>query len=324
MPRTLAGADAGAPKPRAFGEGAPSKQCAKEPDGTGDRGLPSAIQVQARRENRAATRKRRASHTAPPCRPSPALAPRDPLTMDLTAPALEMPAPARAADQSARSRSRAVAAAAESETRVGKVIEACRFHVTAGVAFVLHGNDAGPPTGDRAWRCGHAGRSTANFAPGCACSSSPACLEAAGSSSCRSPAPSWCPAISSCNPTSRPSSIRPAASSPKSRSPTARESMPATCWSGSTPTQAQASLQMVSKQLDELRARIARLTAERDGLAQDSISRRTRGTRQDDGDRTNAAGVGTCPVQGARERAAKPARPAAKQDRAAHRGDFRP
>jgi HlyD family secretion protein len=33
-------------------------------------------------------------------------------------------------------------------------------------------------------------------------------------------------------------------------------------------TQAQASLQMVSKQLDEIRARIARLTAERDGLAQ--------------------------------------------------------
>jgi HlyD family secretion protein len=34
------------------------------------------------------------------------------------------------------------------------------------------------------------------------------------------------------------------------------------------PTQAQASLQMVSKQLDELRARIARLVAERDGLSQ--------------------------------------------------------
>jgi HlyD family secretion protein len=34
------------------------------------------------------------------------------------------------------------------------------------------------------------------------------------------------------------------------------------------PTQAQASLQMVNKQLDELRARIARLVAERDGLSQ--------------------------------------------------------
>ena len=34
------------------------------------------------------------------------------------------------------------------------------------------------------------------------------------------------------------------------------------------PTQAQASLQMVSKQLDESRARIARLIAERDGLPQ--------------------------------------------------------
>ena len=31
-------------------------------------------------------------------------------------------------------------------------------------------------------------------------------------------------------------------------------------------TQTQANLQMVSKQLDELRARIARLVAERDGL----------------------------------------------------------
>ncbi len=36
-------------------------------------------------------------------------------------------------------------------------------------------------------------------------------------------------------------------------------------------TQAQASLQMVSKQLDEVRARIARLIAERDGLAQPEI-----------------------------------------------------
>ena len=33
-------------------------------------------------------------------------------------------------------------------------------------------------------------------------------------------------------------------------------------------TQAQASLQMVSKQLDEVRARMARLVAERDGAAQ--------------------------------------------------------
>src|SRR5260370_14129960 len=37
------------------------------------------------------------------------------------------------------------------------------------------------------------------------------------------------------------------------------------------PTQAQASLQVVSKQLDESRARIARLIAERDGLPQPEV-----------------------------------------------------
>jgi len=37
--------------------------------------------------------------------------------------------------------------AAESETRVGKLVEACRSRVTAGVAFILRGNDTGPPIG---------------------------------------------------------------------------------------------------------------------------------------------------------------------------------
>jgi HlyD family secretion protein len=58
-------------------------------------------------------------------------------------------------------------------------------------------------------------------------------------------------------------------------------------------TQAQASLQMVSKQLDELRARIARLTAERDGRARPGIPGELAARAGDDAVRTLLASEDT-------------------------------
>ena len=88
-------------------------------------------------------------------------------------------------------------------------------------------------------------------------------------------------------------------------------------------TQAQASLQVVSKQLDEVRAKSARLVAERDGLPQPAIPPEMSAPagRQQCQD---AAGFGGVAVPGADDRPREPEGAAQEQGIAAWRGDRGP
>ena len=81
---------------------------------------------------------------APPNRPSPALAPRDPLTMDLSAVAPEMAAPA-ASELNLAAPDLAPTHQGEAVTRFGTLIETCRHHAMTSAAFLLGNDTTGPP-----------------------------------------------------------------------------------------------------------------------------------------------------------------------------------
>jgi len=207
--------------------------------------------------------------TAPPRGPSPKLASRDPLTIDSTPPAPGMPAPAELRINLAAP-GLAPSCAAESETRVGKLVEACRSHVTAGVAFVLRGNDTGPPIGvslalrtrwafDQELRTGLRVLIIAGVLGG-----------------------GWFFFMPLAGAVVVPGNLVVQSNVKTIQHPTGGVVAEIKVANGTRvnagdllvrldATQVQANLQMVSKQLDEMRARIARLTAERDGRAKFAI-----------------------------------------------------
>jgi HlyD family secretion protein len=190
--------------------------------------------------------------------------------MDLTAPALEMPAPAELQINLGAS-DLAPSYQAESETRVGNVIQVCRSYVAAGVAFVLHGNDAGPPIGvslalrtrwafDQELRTGLRVLIIAGVLGG-----------------------GWFFFMPLAGAVVVPGNLVVQSNVKTIQHPTGGVVAEIKVANGTRvnagdllvrldATQVQASLQMVSKQLDELRARISRLTAERDGRARPAIA----------------------------------------------------
>jgi HlyD family secretion protein len=85
----------------------------------------------------------------PPRRPSPTLAPRDPLTMDLAKLAPEISRPFKLdPSMGLESIDPALPPPAKPETRVGKLVTACRSGLMTGVNFVIYSGDGAPPPAD--------------------------------------------------------------------------------------------------------------------------------------------------------------------------------
>ena len=200
----------------------------------------------------------------PPNRASPTLAPHDPLTMDLSALAPEMAAPA-GLQMNLAAPGLAPTHQGETATRLGPLIDACHRHVTTGVAFVLGRDDAGPPPDiglafrtrwalDRELRTGLRMLVIAGVLGG-----------------------GWFFFMPLAGAVVVPGNLVVQSNVKTIQHPTGGVVAEIRVVNGTRvkagdllvrldATQARASLQMVSKQLDELRARIARLAAERDGL----------------------------------------------------------
>jgi HlyD family secretion protein len=210
----------------------------------------------------------RAQHevdAAPPSRPSPALAPHDPLTMDLSALAPEMAAPA-GLQMKLAAPGLAPTHQGEAGARFGTLVEACRQRVMTGVALVLGSDDAGPPPEiglafrtrwalDNELRTGLRVLVIAGVLGG-----------------------GWFFFMPLAGAVVVPGNLVVESNVKTIQHPTGGVVADIKVVNGSRvkagdllvrldATQARASLQVVSKQLDELRARIARLAAERDGRA---------------------------------------------------------
>ena len=207
---------------------------------------------------------------APPNRPSPALAPHDPLTMDLSALAPEM-APPAGLQINLAAPNLAPTHQGETATRLGAVMEACREHVMTGVTFVLGSDDAGPPPDiglafrtrwalDKELRTGLRVLAVA-------------CVLGGG----------WFFFMPLAGAVVVPGNLVVESNVKTIQHPTGGVVADIRVVNGTRvkagdllvrldATQARASLQVVSKQLDELRARIARLAAERDGRARIGFS----------------------------------------------------
>jgi HlyD family secretion protein len=202
---------------------------------------------------------------APPSRPSPALAPQDPLTMDLSAIAPEMAAPA-GLQMKLAGPDLAPAHPGETATHPAAFVHACRRHAMKGVAFVLGSDDAGPPPDiglafrtrwalDKELRTGLRLLVIAGVLGG-----------------------GWFFFMPLAGAVVVPGNLVVESNVKTIQHPTGgvvadiRVANGARVKAGDLlirldATQARASLQVVSKQLDELHARIARLAAERDGRA---------------------------------------------------------
>jgi HlyD family secretion protein len=203
------------------------------------------------------------SDVVPPNRTSPALAPHDPLTMDLSALAPEMAPPAGLQMNLAAP---GLAPMHLGETRFNRFIETCRRHVMTGVAFVLGSDDAGPPPDiglafrtrwalDKELRTGLRVLAIAGVLGG-----------------------GWFFFMPLAGAVVVPGNLVVESNVKTIQHPTGGVVADIRVANGMRvkagdllvrldATQARASLQVVSKQLDELRARIARLAAERDGAA---------------------------------------------------------
>ena len=202
---------------------------------------------------------------APPARPSPALAQHDPLTMDLSALAPEMAAPA-GLQMNLAAPGLAPTHQGDREARFGDLVAACRQGVMTGVAFVLGSEDAGAPpdialafrtrwTLDKELRAGLRVLVIAGVLGG-----------------------GWFFFMPLAGAVVVPGNLVVESNVKTIQHPTGGIVADIRVVNGSRvkagdllvrldATQARASLQVISKQLDELRARIARLAAERDGQA---------------------------------------------------------
>jgi len=202
---------------------------------------------------------------APPNRPSPALAPQDPLTMDLSALAPEMAAPA-GLQMKLAAPGLAPTHPVETGAYFGTLVEACRQRVMTGVAFVLGSEEAGPPPEiglafRTRWALDHELRTGLRV------------LVIAGVLG-----GGWFFFMPLAGAVVVPGNLVVESNVKTIQHPTGGVVADIRVVNGSRvkagdllvrldATQARASLQVVSKQLDELRARIARLAAERDGRA---------------------------------------------------------
>jgi membrane fusion protein, type I secretion system len=85
----------------------------------------------------------------PPRRPSPTLAPRDPLTMDLGKLAPEISRPFKLdPSMGLENVEAALPPPAKPETRAGKLVTTCRTGLMTGVNFVMHNGEPAPPPAD--------------------------------------------------------------------------------------------------------------------------------------------------------------------------------
>jgi HlyD family secretion protein len=217
----------------------------------------------------------------PPRKPSPTLAPRDPLTMDLARLAPEIAAPFEVSPSiSLQSVDTARPSPAKPETRVGKLVATYRTGLMTAVNFVIHDEEAAPPADgslslktnwsfDRELRTGLRILLIAGLLGG-----------------------GWMTFMPLAGAVVVPGNLVVQSNVKTIQHPTGGVVAEINVKNGSRvaagdllvrldATQAQASQQMVSKQLDEMRAKIARLSAERDGLSQLEIPAEL-ATRADD------------------------------------------
>ncbi len=211
---------------------------------------------------------REPSPTLAPREPSPTLAPRDPLTMDLAKLAPEMAKPVDVSPSiSPESPDPAPPPPAKPETKAGRLVATYRTSLMTGVNFVIHGDEAAPPADgsltlktswsfDRELRAGLRILLIAGVLGG-----------------------GWAIFMPLAGAVVVPGNLVVQSNVKTIQHPTGGVVAEIKVQNGSRvaagdllvrldATQAQASQQMVSKQLDEMRAKIARLTAERDGLPQ--------------------------------------------------------
>lgn len=208
----------------------------------------------------------------PPCRPSPTLAPRDPLTMDLAKLAPEIGAPFKLdPSMGLESVDPALPPPPKPETRAGKLVTTYRTGLMRGVNFVIHSGDPAPPPADgslsikttwsyeRELRTGLRILLVAGVVGG-----------------------GWFFFMPLAGAVVVPGNLVVQSNVKTIQHPTGGVVAEIKVQNGDRvsagdllvrldATQAQASLEMVNKQLVEVRAKIARLTAERDGLAQLAI-----------------------------------------------------
>jgi HlyD family secretion protein len=209
---------------------------------------------------------------SPPRRESPTLAPRDPLTMDLSTPTLEIPE-IRNLDQLMRIESPGLALPhrIEPQTATGRLIERCRSGLMMGVAFVARSDVALPNEASgnlmlRArWSFEHELRLGLRILI-------VATVLGGG----------WFVFMPLAGAVVVPGNVVVQSNVKQIQHPTGGVIGEIKVHNGTLvhagdllvrldATQTQASLQVVTKQLDETRARIARLVAERDGLSQISV-----------------------------------------------------
>ncbi len=216
-------------------------------------------------------RRPRPSHDidVPPQRKqSPTIAPRDPLTMDLARLAPEMAGPVEVSPSiSLDTVDTARSPPAKRETRAGKLVATYRTSLMTGVNFIIHGEGAAPPADgslslktnwsfDRELRAGLRALVIVGVLGG-----------------------GWATFMPLAGAVVVPGNLVVQSSVKTIQHPTGGVVAEINVQNGShvaagdllvrlNATQAQASQQMISKQLDEMRAKIARLSAERDGLSQ--------------------------------------------------------
>ena len=205
----------------------------------------------------------------PPSRESPTLAPRDPLSMDLTTPAPEIPGLVHLHHSLRIESPRLVPSRSPGpETAATRLLEIARNGLMAGVNFIAHGDDTPPPgdgsdglmqrtrwSFDRELRTGLRILVVATILGG-----------------------GWFVFMPLAGAVVVPGNLVVQSNVKAIQHPTGGVVAEIKVQNGTLvnagdllvrldATQAQASLQVISKQLDEMRARIARLSAERDGLA---------------------------------------------------------
>jgi HlyD family secretion protein len=203
---------------------------------------------------------------AAPVRPSPALAPNDPLTMDLGSLAPEIPHPSPRLDRAPP----ALARVTIPENAIGRLVATCRTGLTAGANFVIQSGDAAPPADGSLslktnWSFEHELRVGLRI------------LLIAGILG-----GGWFFFMPLAGAVVVPGNLVVQSNVKAIQHPTGGVVAEIKVQNGTRvsagdllvrldATQAQASLQMVSKQLDEMRAKIARLSAERDDRPQFEI-----------------------------------------------------
>jgi HlyD family secretion protein len=204
---------------------------------------------------------------AAPVRPSPALAPNDPLTMDLGSLAPEIPHASPGLD---RAPIPALDRVTRPENAIGRLVATCRTGLTAGANFVIQSGDAAPPADGSLslktnWSFEHELRVGLRI------------LLIAGILG-----GGWFFFMPLAGAVVVPGNLVVQSNVKAIQHPTGGVVAEIKVQNGTRvsagdllvrldATQAQASLQMVSKQLDEMRAKIARLSAERDDRPQFEI-----------------------------------------------------